>query len=378
MPVVHIDTRQFSGVEPGLEADNGRFWFWPYRPYVTGSALVSEQVVKIGTVDGVADPVLPETPLTEAVWVQPRGITGAGTPWLVQIPEGDCNLFDLPHIDESTLDPEAVPTPYWLNYMNTAIADAIDGILDGAPAALDTLAELADALGDDPNFATTIITSLGEKVDQTTYATAIDVLTAAASTAQSTADGAQTDASNALAAASDAQSTADDATDAAEAAHADATAALVAPLVTKRTLGDINLVNTAGAYEDLDNSGTPNARNLDIVFPDVVAGQVVELEPNLLASNGAGFVFLTFASIVNGAVVNQIHGAVAGGVAGWFLPASAFGTASGPFPYTLQAGDIEGGNARFRLRYRSNGSKTIYANGGTTYALAVIGRGPKG
>lgn len=165
MPIVHVDLSQFSGVEPGLEPDNGSVWFWPYRPYVEDSTLVSREVVKIKTVDGIADPVLPQTPLTEAVWVQLRAVKGAGTPWLVQIPATDCNLFDLPHIDPDSLDPEVEPSPYWLNYMNTAIADAIDGVLDGAPAAMDTLAELAAALGDDPNFATTIVNSLGAKAD---------------------------------------------------------------------------------------------------------------------------------------------------------------------------------------------------------------------
>lgn len=39
-----------------------------------------------------------------------------------------------------------------------------DELLGGAGAALDTLAELAAALGDDPNFATTIATELGNRV----------------------------------------------------------------------------------------------------------------------------------------------------------------------------------------------------------------------
>lgn len=42
----------------------------------------------------------------------------------------------------------------------------IEKIIGTAPAALDTLQELADALGKDPNFATTVTTSLGLKVDK--------------------------------------------------------------------------------------------------------------------------------------------------------------------------------------------------------------------
>ena len=45
------------------------------------------------------------------------------------------------------------------SYVDTAIA----GVLDSAPGALNTLNELAAALGDDPNFATTITTSLAGK-----------------------------------------------------------------------------------------------------------------------------------------------------------------------------------------------------------------------
>lgn len=48
-------------------------------------------------------------------------------------------------------------------------------ILDGSPAALDTLKELSAALGDDPNFATTLASQMNNKVD---FATA-QTLTAA-------------------------------------------------------------------------------------------------------------------------------------------------------------------------------------------------------
>ena len=52
-----------------------------------------------------------------------------------------------------------------------AIADAtsqVNALLTGAPAALNTLDELAAALGDDANFASTVTTSLGLKVDSLT------------------------------------------------------------------------------------------------------------------------------------------------------------------------------------------------------------------
>ena len=46
-------------------------------------------------------------------------------------------------------------------YVDTQIAN----LVDTAPAALDTLKELATALGNDANFATTIATTLGNKAD---------------------------------------------------------------------------------------------------------------------------------------------------------------------------------------------------------------------
>ena len=57
--------------------------------------------------------------------------------------------------------------------INTASAAAVTYLVDSAPATLDTLNELAAALGDDANFASTVTTSLGNKLDissaSTTY-----------------------------------------------------------------------------------------------------------------------------------------------------------------------------------------------------------------
>ena len=49
--------------------------------------------------------------------------------------------------------------------VSTQINNAIASLVDSAPATLDTLNELAAALGDDPNFATTIATQIGGKAD---------------------------------------------------------------------------------------------------------------------------------------------------------------------------------------------------------------------
>lgn len=47
----------------------------------------------------------------------------------------------------------------------TYVMDKVNAIIDGAPAALDTLNELAAAINDDANFASTVTTALGNKAN---------------------------------------------------------------------------------------------------------------------------------------------------------------------------------------------------------------------
>jgi len=49
-------------------------------------------------------------------------------------------------------------------YVDTEVSSAVATVIDSSPAALDTLNELAAALGDDPNFSTTITTTIGTKL----------------------------------------------------------------------------------------------------------------------------------------------------------------------------------------------------------------------
>lgn len=50
------------------------------------------------------------------------------------------------------------------NTVTDRIASAVSGLVDSAPGALDTLNELAAALGDDANFSTTVTNAIAEKV----------------------------------------------------------------------------------------------------------------------------------------------------------------------------------------------------------------------
>ena len=63
--------------------------------------------------------------------------------------------------DKSKLD-----SSYTKAQADAAISKAVNDLINGAPDALDTLNELAAAMGDDPNFATTVTNALAGKVDK--------------------------------------------------------------------------------------------------------------------------------------------------------------------------------------------------------------------
>ena len=59
-------------------------------------------------------------------------------------------------------------------YADSAATTAVANVIDAAPTTLDTLNELAAALGDDPNFATTVTTSLGNKLNTSAFTSTAD------------------------------------------------------------------------------------------------------------------------------------------------------------------------------------------------------------
>lgn len=66
----------------------------------------------------------------------------------------------------------SVPTPSTANNSKTIantefVHGVVSDLVNGAPTALDTLQELASALGNDPNFATTVLNKIGEKESKT-------------------------------------------------------------------------------------------------------------------------------------------------------------------------------------------------------------------
>lgn len=73
--------------------------------------------------------------------------------------DNDAGAFQIKNLADPTDDQDADTKIA----RDTAIAAAIANLINSAPGALDTLNELADALGDDPNFATTVTNALALK-----------------------------------------------------------------------------------------------------------------------------------------------------------------------------------------------------------------------
>ncbi len=165
MPTVHIDVRQIAGIGDLYVGDKGVVDLSPYRPYVVDSGdddyLVSSEKLTVTLTDGVVDVVLPQTPVNNALKVQLRNVKNYGVPFYVQIPAGDCNLFELAHIDKDTLDPVAEPDAAWAVALNAEEAARIaedvdlqaqiDGIGTGAVSSVNT--QIGDVVLDQDDIA---------------------------------------------------------------------------------------------------------------------------------------------------------------------------------------------------------------------------------
>lgn len=151
----------------------------------------------------------------------------------------------------------------------------------------------------------------------------------------------------------------------------------LAPITAEKTDADLPLVNTSGTWTDLDPNGTASSRPLDVVIPNVTAGQWVRLEMLGLYSNTAAIAKLDAATIVDGAAVNRISGDTTNGVLTWIGLGSTFSKIAGGISYQVQAGDLDDGAVRLRIQYISNGAKTIYA-ATAGYTLRIEGSGPFG
>lgn len=130
---------------------------------------ISVGAIPISSVTGLATDLA--TRLTSA------DIANFATTTYVDTAESDANDFaaDAAGVVNTRIEEEILPA-LDLKADITYVDEAVAAVVDAAPAALDTLNELAAALGDDENFATTVSTSIGTKLNSADY-TAADVLT---------------------------------------------------------------------------------------------------------------------------------------------------------------------------------------------------------
>lgn len=76
------------------------------------------------------------------------------------------NQLDQDKADKATtLAGYGITDAYTKNETDSRINTAVANLVDQSPETLDTLNELAAALGDDPNFATTVATQIGTKAN---------------------------------------------------------------------------------------------------------------------------------------------------------------------------------------------------------------------
>jgi hypothetical protein len=154
--------------------------------------------------------------------------------------------------------------------------------------------------------------------------------------------------------------------------------AMVSLVRTIKNDGNLSLVGASGApWTDVDTSGTAAARNLDIVIPNVEAGDFVEVNLDCFVASAGGSCALDMRTIVAGAAVNHFGSSNVGiGWSGWLLSNNVPVTVGSRALYQLQAGDIEDGSVRCRLAFSlaATFTRTISATGGL--ALRLAGRGP--
>lgn len=128
----------------------------------SGDGIVTTKPFRVDITNGTGTAEILPTPDGNALSVRSyvRGVRAR----TVLVPDSPTavQFRDLTEVDPTTLAP-AEPPAAW----TVALNDAVANIIDAAPGALDTLNELAAALGDDANFATTVTNALAGKVATT-------------------------------------------------------------------------------------------------------------------------------------------------------------------------------------------------------------------
>ena len=124
--------------------------------YFNDDINVAGNIAVSGTVDGVDISALP-TSFFNGAYGSLSGVPSTFTP------SSHTHTFGSLTSKPTTLAGYGITDASTTTAMNSAISTAVANLVDSSPAALDTLNELAAAIGDDANFSTTITTSIGTK-----------------------------------------------------------------------------------------------------------------------------------------------------------------------------------------------------------------------
>jgi hypothetical protein len=130
-----------------------------------GAALMDGETIVKAATPGVA---WARCEITDGTWGwEFFEHTRDGSSGCFLLPAGpdDVPLTELELVDPDTFDPIVEPGSAWQAALDAAVDAAVAGLVAGAPGALDTLNELAAALGDDANFSATVAAALATKVE---------------------------------------------------------------------------------------------------------------------------------------------------------------------------------------------------------------------
>lgn len=123
----------------------------------------------------VDDAVAAISMVASAIAVTPAGnLTSTNVQAALQELQTDADNLDAAKSDKSNVlekDNTSAFTPSADYHPATKkfVDDALNTLIDSAPGTLDTLNEIAAALGDDPNFAATLTTQIASKLDTATF-----------------------------------------------------------------------------------------------------------------------------------------------------------------------------------------------------------------
>jgi len=156
-----------------------------------GSAWVNDDIPQINSLDDISDVTITSASTDQflkwngSAWVnddipQINSVGDISNVTITSAATGDFLRYNGTAWVDSTIQDSDISssavTQHLGSYATTSYVDTeVANIVDSAPATLDTLNELAAALGDDPNFATTISNQIGTKLNSSSY-TAADVL----------------------------------------------------------------------------------------------------------------------------------------------------------------------------------------------------------